>query len=145
MRKEPGLRILPVLIHGFNRSSADLPSRPVERRDLPAAKRSSPYGGVKMRTPQNLICHPVADSGKAFLHQQDRLEWCAFASPEKSRYRVAIEGVGQNWRRQLCPPRGRYLSLVEQDSSQVPPIGKNQAPSGLAQDQQVVFPDFEQT
>jgi hypothetical protein len=100
---------------------------------------------MKMRTPQNLICHPVADSGKALLHQQDRLEWCAFASPEKSRNRVAVEGVGQNWRRQPCPPRGRRLSLVEQDSPQVPPIRKNQAPSCLPQDQQVVFPNFERT
>ena len=69
MRKKPCLRILPVLIHGFNRSSTDLPSRPVERRDLPAAQRSSPYGGMKMGTPQNFVCHPVTDSGKALLHQ----------------------------------------------------------------------------
>src|SRR6516162_2491717 len=65
-------------------------------------------------------------------------------SPEKSRYRVAVESVGQNRRRQPCPPHGRHFALVKQDSPQVPPIRKKQAPSCLAQDQQIVFPDFEQ-
>jgi len=65
-------------------------------------------------------------------------------SPEKSRYRVAVEGVGQNRRRQPCPPLGRDFALVKQDSPQVPPIRKKQAPSCLAQDQQIVFPNFEQ-
>ena len=65
-------------------------------------------------------------------------------SREKSRYRVAVEGVGQNRRRQPCPPHGRHFALVKQDAPQVPPIRKEQATSCLAQDQQIVFPNFEQ-
>src|SRR6187455_2893497 len=54
--------------------------------------------------PEDFVCHPVADAGKTFLHEQNRFDRCPRAPLEEFTDCLAVESWREDSRSNLGPP-----------------------------------------
>jgi hypothetical protein len=74
MGKQPALGKLPVFIYYLDGFRTDASSRTIKRRNLSFDQGAGSSLWIEPGAPQNFIRHPVTDSRKTFLHQQQALQ-----------------------------------------------------------------------
>jgi len=89
-------------------------------------------------SPENFICHPVADSGKATLHEYYRFDW-RFAVPiQKSVDKLLVKFRGNDFGRVAFPPIGFCLRVLELDSAKLTRVREDEGALDLIEDEMVV-------
>jgi hypothetical protein len=92
-----------------------------------------------MCSPKNFIYHPVANSRKKFLHQQDCLDEGPFSAMQNAPDQFKGKGIGMNLRWQVCPPLGGVLSLVVKNAAKLARVPEDEGSVGLAKDQGIML------
>ena len=88
-------------LYGFTRDPASLFPK---FADFRGRKRFDAAFRIDASAPENFVGHPVADSGKGFLHQQGCFDGNFFAAHEKFFDEGAIERGVLRLRREIAPP-----------------------------------------
>ena len=107
--------------------------------DFSFRKRFDAAFWVDAGAPENFVGHPVADSGESFLHEQRGFDGNFFPSREKFFDEGAGEGAFLWLRRQIGPPGGSVLALMELDAAKLPRVMKDERALLLKQDEMIVF------
>ena len=81
---------------------------------------------MEARAPQDLVGHPIADAGKALLHQQHGLDGCARAATQEGAHDSDRKIVREDRRRNLLPPRRHARTLPKEDPPKLPRIDEDE-------------------
>ncbi len=98
---------------------------------------------MKGGAPENFVGHPVADSGKLFLHEQDGLDRSPASAFQKRRYGFDLELRGKDGRRNGGPPRGSVRTDGKLHPAEHPRIIEDQRAFLLPEHQVIVFAGLE--
>ena len=104
---------------------------------------SSEPGAVNCRmnlcAPQNFIRHPITDSGKTILHQQDRFNRRLSVSSQKFIDEFLIETALTYFWNIRRPPVWLALSMMKSNATKLPRIAKNEGLACLFENEMIMF------
>ena len=89
--------------------------------------------------PEDFIHHPVPNTGKEFLHEQDSLDEGPLSALQNVPDQFKGKGIGMNLGRQVAPPLGGVLALMAEDATELAGVPENKASVGLAQNEGIVL------
>jgi hypothetical protein len=94
---------------------------------------------MNFRAPENFVRHPITNSGKSVLHEDDGFNRCLAMSIQELIDEFLVELSRSNFGNIARPPAGRLLSLMEAHATKLTRIGENQRAFALIQDQVIVL------
>jgi hypothetical protein len=119
--------------------SCDKPGLPEQSRSLRRRQCTRWNGGRNLSAPKNLVRHPVPDSNKPTLQQQDRLDRRPRVTSEERVHKRAIKFVGGDVGSSRSPPGRLGPALMKSHSSKQPRIAQSKGLPSLLQDKVIVF------
>ncbi len=136
---QPGRgRIGKIMANDPHGRSSHKPSRAIKLRALSRLKLSCTHSRNDLRTPQNLVGHPVPHAVKAALIQQHSFDWRTRVSLEKLRHELGRKLRGDDFRRSGRPPFGLAFSMMKTNPAEQAGITKNERASALSKHQMIV-------
>ena len=94
---------------------------------------------MQLRSPKNLVCHPISDSRKSFLFQEKRFQRRPPPLVAKLLYKIRCKPIGKNGWRQLGPPCRNVRSSSEPYTTKTAWIRKNKRLPRLSQHEMIMF------
>jgi hypothetical protein len=95
--------------------------------------------GMNASPPQDLVHHPVTDTGKKVLHQQDRLDRSSPSTLEDGFDQFGSKRVGSHFRWQVSPPIRVFLAAVKENASELSRVAKDEASPCLPEHEGIVL------
>jgi hypothetical protein len=142
--KEPALwRIREIARDMFQRTASNEPHHLPKPLQALALQISACRPRTDMRAPQDFVCHPISNPGKAALQKERRLNRQSTVVLKKAGHKPEIECFGSYSRRELRPPQRFRAAVMEENTSKLPGVGENQRASALPQNQMIVPTRFE--
>ena len=114
-----------------------------EQGALGGAKIRGQAGGRDFGAPKNLVGHPIADAGKAALHEEDGFDGGAAVTIEKPIEERAAEGAVADLREIGRPPLRVLFAMMKADAAEEARIAEDEGAFRLPEDEVVVFADSE--
>lgn len=95
--------------------------------------------GVYTRTPKNLIRHPISHALEITLIKKQGFDWSAGMPVKSGMKNVFRECPAQHAGREICPPIGWGMTLVQTEATKLTGIAKNKGVLILPENEGVVF------
>src|SRR6202795_1702465 len=134
----PG-RIGVITAESFERSFRDELGLAQQRGALILAQFCGGLRWMNLCTPQNLVRHPVADSGKTVLHEQDAFDRRFPMSIHEVVDEFLVELPWGDFRRRTFPPIRFLIAVMKPNTAKLARVGENKRAVTLTQNEMIVF------